>query len=320
MRRTSSTSSGTLYLCISLQKLLPIPSASITLLAVSVALVSFVVIVYFLIDRLPAIFMESQTTPLVQRHRKLADQAIAAIGKALDLDQRNARAEDILIAYADGIELVKMALRTNFTTPEERTKTKITNERLRKTMEECLDRVDVVRKRWESERARPSSVRATSTFVPPQIQKRSRTESIPTSRQSSQVPAKRVTVQSRSNSKESDQLSNQILDGVMIKDPNVSWDDVIGLDSAKQALFEIVCLPYLRPELFTGLLSPARGVLLFGPPGTGKTLLAKAVATASKATFFCISASNLTSKNYGEGEKLVRALFDMAKRYFENLT
>ncbi|KAF9947892.1 hypothetical protein BGZ70_002449, partial [Mortierella alpina] len=108
-------------------------------------------------------------------------------------------------------------------------------------------------------------------------------------------------------------LANMILNEVMIDGATVTWDDIAGLSFAKQALKEIVILPALRPELFTGLRAPAKGVLLFGPPGTGKTMLAKAVSQESKATFFSISASSLTSKYVGESEKLVRTLFAIAQ-------
>jgi SpoVK/Ycf46/Vps4 family AAA+-type ATPase len=107
--------------------------------------------------------------------------------------------------------------------------------------------------------------------------------------------------------------AKQIFNEIVIQGDEVHWDDVAGLEIAKSALKETVVYPFLRPDLFMGLREPARGMLLFGPPGTGKTMLARAVATESKSVFFAISASSLTSKFLGESEKLVRALFVLAK-------
>ncbi|KAK0305649.1 hypothetical protein LTR01_006796 [Friedmanniomyces endolithicus] len=107
--------------------------------------------------------------------------------------------------------------------------------------------------------------------------------------------------------------AKQIFNEIVIHGDEVHWDDVAGLEIAKSALKETVVYPFLRPDLFMGLREPARGMLLFGPPGTGKTMLARAVATESKSVFFAISASSLTSKYLGESEKLVRALFSLAK-------
>ncbi|MQL79791.1 hypothetical protein Taro_012242 [Colocasia esculenta] len=103
-------------------------------------------------------------------------------------------------------------------------------------------------------------------------------------------------------------VSNEIMD----RDPNVRWDDIAGLEHAKKCVTEMVIWPLLRPDIFRGCRSPGRGLLLFGPPGTGKTMIGKAIAGEAKATFFYISASSLTSKWIGEGEKLVRALFGVA--------
>ena len=99
------------------------------------------------------------------------------------------------------------------------------------------------------------------------------------------------------------------VDGSQIK---VKWSDVSGLDDAKRSLQEAAILPLLRPDLYTGLRSPPKGILLYGPPGTGKTMLVKAVAHESQCILFACTASALTSKWHGEGEKLVRTLFRMA--------
>ncbi|CAF3200569.1 unnamed protein product [Rotaria socialis] len=102
---------------------------------------------------------------------------------------------------------------------------------------------------------------------------------------------------------------------IVQKDPNVRWADVAGCTAAKKLLQEAVVLPRFMPDFFKGIRRPWKGILLFGPPGTGKTMLAKAVATECKTTFFNVAAANLTSKYHGEGEKLVRLLFEMAKFY-----
>ncbi|OWF35260.1 Katanin p60 ATPase-containing subunit A-like 2 [Mizuhopecten yessoensis] len=111
------------------------------------------------------------------------------------------------------------------------------------------------------------------------------------------------------------ELAQVISRDIYSQDPNVKWDDIIGLDEAKRLSKEAVVYPIKYPQLFKGILSPWKGLLLFGPPGTGKTLLAKAIATECKTTFFNISASTIVSKWRGDSEKLVRVLFEMARYY-----
>lgn len=104
-----------------------------------------------------------------------------------------------------------------------------------------------------------------------------------------------------------------IMNEIMDHGPPVHWEDIAGVEFAKATIKEIVVWPMMRPDIFTGLRGPPKGILLFGPPGTGKTLIGKCIASQSGATFFSISASSLTSKWVGEGEKMVRALFAVAR-------
>ncbi|EQC38262.1 hypothetical protein, variant [Saprolegnia diclina VS20] len=112
---------------------------------------------------------------------------------------------------------------------------------------------------------------------------------------------------------EKNKLRGALASAVVSEKPNVKWDDVAGLEAAKEALKEAVILPARFPQLFTGKRRPWKGILLYGPPGTGKSYLAKAVATEADSTFFSVSSSDLVSKWQGESERLVKNLFEMAR-------
>ncbi|MEM0200850.1 MAG: CDC48 family AAA ATPase [Candidatus Micrarchaeaceae archaeon] len=99
----------------------------------------------------------------------------------------------------------------------------------------------------------------------------------------------------------------------LVKIADVHYEDIGGLDDAKQKIREMVELPIRYPELFERLgIDPPKGVLLYGPPGTGKTLLAKAVANESDANFITISGPELVSKFVGESEEKLREIFKSA--------
>ncbi len=101
---------------------------------------------------------------------------------------------------------------------------------------------------------------------------------------------------------------------VSIEVPNVNWNDVGGLEQAKQKLIEAVEWPLKYPDAFKRVgIEPLHGILLYGPPGTGKTMLARAVATESEANFISIKGPELLSKWVGESEKGVRETFRKAK-------
>jgi vacuolar protein-sorting-associated protein 4 len=109
-------------------------------------------------------------------------------------------------------------------------------------------------------------------------------------------------------------LKEQLSGTLVTEMPNVSWDDVAGLENAKRALKEAVILPIQYPQLFEGKRQPWKGILLYGPPGTGKSYLAKAAATETKGRFFSVSAANIVSKFMGESERLIKALFELARK------
>jgi transitional endoplasmic reticulum ATPase len=102
---------------------------------------------------------------------------------------------------------------------------------------------------------------------------------------------------------------------VLIENPKVSWEEVGGMEDAKQQMKEAVEWPLKKPEVFSRMgIRPPRGILLYGPSGCGKTLLAKAVASESDANFISVKGPELLNKWVGESEKAVREIFKKARQ------
>jgi len=101
---------------------------------------------------------------------------------------------------------------------------------------------------------------------------------------------------------------------VIIEKPQISWKKIGGLKPQEQEIKEIIELPLKNPKLFSKIgIDPPKGILLHGPPGTGKTLLAKAVAASTNSTFIEVVGSELVQKFIGEGAKLVKEIFQLAR-------
>ena len=114
-------------------------------------------------------------------------------------------------------------------------------------------------------------------------------------------------------SDQNSELDQNIEASIVSENPDITLNDVAGLEAVKRSLREAIILPLKRPDLFTGSRQPWRGILLHGPPGCGKTMIAKATAGDIDATFFNVSAATLVSKWMGESEKLVKRLYEVAK-------
>jgi SpoVK/Ycf46/Vps4 family AAA+-type ATPase len=108
-----------------------------------------------------------------------------------------------------------------------------------------------------------------------------------------------------------DDLEKLLPPSIVREKPNITFNDIAGLDDAKRAIMEAIVYPVRRPDLFP--LGWHRGILLFGPPGTGKTMLATATANEVGGEFLYVDAAGIMSKWLGEGEKNVRRLFSYAR-------
>ena len=102
---------------------------------------------------------------------------------------------------------------------------------------------------------------------------------------------------------------------VIVEKPTISWKDIGGLDRQAEEIREVIELPLKKPELFRKVgITPPKGILLYGEPGTGKTLLAKAVASSTNSTFIEVVGSELVQKFIGEGAKLIKEIFEFARK------
>ncbi|MBI4142122.1 AAA family ATPase [Candidatus Woesearchaeota archaeon] len=101
---------------------------------------------------------------------------------------------------------------------------------------------------------------------------------------------------------------------VIMEKPDIPWESIGGLTQQENEIKEIIELPLKKPELFKQIgITPPKGILLYGPPGTGKTMLAKAVAASTNSTFIQVVGSELVQKFIGEGAKLVKEIFQLAR-------
>ena len=102
---------------------------------------------------------------------------------------------------------------------------------------------------------------------------------------------------------------------VIVEKPTITWGEIGGLDQQIEEIKEVVELPLKKPELFKKVgITPPKGILLYGEPGTGKTLLAKAVAASTNSTFIEVVGSELVQKFIGEGAKLIKEIFEFARK------
>uniref|UniRef100_A0A0R3RZX6 microtubule-severing ATPase n=1 Tax=Elaeophora elaphi TaxID=1147741 RepID=A0A0R3RZX6_9BILA len=218
--------------------------------------------------------------------------------------------------YRLGIEYFEKALKISPDRihPAKRSEVETHREAMKRNLEATRGRLSDLEKMFPSTGNR-NLQRKPVQCVPPSVSKL----------QTVQPSVRRITSEKKDINHLNARIRNNLLKGVdekfggpllneILNQDDVRMSDIVGAEAAKRALEETVILPTVNPSLFSGLRQPAQGILLFGPPGNGKTLLARAVASECGSTMFLnVSAASLTSKWVGDAEKIVRALFQIAR-------
>lgn len=212
-------------------------------------------------------------------------KGIDLVQKAIDLDS-NTKYEEAYTAYYNGLDYLMLALKY-----EKNPKSK---DLIRAKFSEYLNRAEQLKEHLEKESQNNESTNKND-------------------QNKEGTSGKKISNNNDEEAEDSKKLRGALSGAILSEKPNVKWEDVAGLEGAKEALKEAVILPVKFPHLFKGNRKPTSGILLYGPPGTGKSYLAKAVATEANSTFFSVSSSDLVSKWMGESEKLVKQLFAMAR-------
>ncbi|KAL6063907.1 Vacuolar protein sorting-associated protein 4 [Balamuthia mandrillaris] len=213
----------------------------------------------------------------MQQATSLFAKGIDKAAEANALDHQD-RFKDALSSYVDAIEYFLAGLRCS--------KDKKVNALVRRKVKEFLDRSEQLK-------ALVAANRQTNDAAPSSFSK--------------QAP---VPAPAEGHNAE---LRRALESTILVHKEKLTWNDVAGLQTAKQMLEEAVMLPHKFPQLFTEKRKPWKGILLYGPPGTGKTHLAKVVASMTNARFYSVSSADLVSKYMGDAERLVKELFAMAQ-------
>ncbi|KAJ3044995.1 hypothetical protein HDV00_012415 [Rhizophlyctis rosea] len=288
----------------------------------------------------------------LQNHKQLSQQAYRSITAGLDIEQAKGDKIKALEFYRRGVTELRMALAVQFGSDVERQKAASLNAKMRSNLSQIEDRIHDIESHLygtspsSSSKSQPLSPNSpakpfhtsksapisSSTAVRPRANVAARSAST-----SANTPATRPPVKVANLKNVDTAMANRILNEVVVGGPEVTWDDIVGLEAAKQALREIVVLPTLRPELFTGLRAPARDRSFVvrtawnrkdyaGKGGVGGSKFSDRRNSDEDVLSFVTGGSNRIKSHIllnqrvksdiqiREGEKMVRTLFQMARQ------